>query len=126
MLLADLVATSAEVAATRSRTAKVAALARCLSETDPEDLPVVAAYLGGGLLQRRTGVGWRGVATTPPPAAHPTLTVREVHETFDRLASVAGTGSREARSALVTGLLSRATPAAQAWLRGAVTGSVRQ
>ena len=51
VLLADVVATSATVAATRSRKAKVAAIASLLSEAAPEELETVTAYVGGSLRQ---------------------------------------------------------------------------
>ena len=57
MLLADVVAISAEVAATRSRKAKVAAIAELftrVAQSDAEELETVTAYLGG----------------TAPPAPH--------------------------------------------------------
>ncbi|MGZ6745671.1 MAG: ATP-dependent DNA ligase, partial [Nocardioides sp.] len=60
MLLSHLVATSAAVAATRSRKAKVAALADLLSAAEPDERETVVSYLGGALRQRRTGLGWRG------------------------------------------------------------------
>ena len=83
MLLAELVATSAAVAATRSRKAKVAALAELLGRVEPEELEVVVSYLGGTLRQRRTGLGWRGVSDLPAPADEPSLTVLEVHDAFE-------------------------------------------
>ena len=130
MLLARVVETSQTVAATRSRKAKVAALAETLAEAKtndrPDDLEVVTAYLGGALLQRRTGVGWRGIGSTPPPAAEPSLTVAEVHEAFDHLAGLSGSGSQTVRKVAVQDLLGRATADEQAWLRGVITGNVRQ
>jgi DNA ligase-1 len=126
MLLADLVATSGEVAATRSRKAKVVALAERLGQASTDELPVVTAYLGGTVLQRRTGVGWRGLSSLPDPAAEPTLTPLEVHETLDRLASLSGPGSQEARASGVRELFGRATADEQRWLRGVLTGNVRQ
>ncbi len=45
----------------------MAALAETLAEADADDLEVVVAYLGGTLLQRRTGVGWRGIGSPPTP-----------------------------------------------------------
>ena len=68
MLLADLVATSAAVAATRSRLAKVAALAESLRRAAPDEIPIVVGYLSGELRQRRTGVGWAALRDLPPPA----------------------------------------------------------
>ncbi len=129
MLLADVVATSQTVAATRSRKAKVAAIAALLAVAateSAEELETVTAYVGGSLRQRRTGLGWRGLATLPPPATEPTLTVPEVHEAFDRVADLAGVGSQAARAAAVADLFGRATETEQAWLRGVVTGEVRQ
>jgi DNA ligase-1 len=126
MLLAEIVATSTAVAATRSRKAKVAALAEALRHARPEELETVVSYLGGTLRQRRTGLGWRGMSELPDPAAEPALTVTEVHEAFEALALIAGTGSQAARKAAVTDLFGRATRVEQAWLRGLVTGEVRQ
>jgi ATP-dependent DNA ligase I len=126
MLLAEVVATSASVAATRSRKAKVASLAATLGRAEPAEREVVTAYLGGALLQRRTGVGWRGIRTDAPPAGAPTLTPLELHETFGRLAALSGPGSRAARATEVASLFARATEPEQRWLRGVVTGSVRQ
>jgi DNA ligase-1 len=130
VLLARIVETSQAVAATRSRKAKVAALADALREAraddDPEVLEIVTAYLGGSLLQRRTGVGWRGVGAMPQPADEATLTVAEVHHAFDRIAALAGTGSQTARAEAVRDLFGRATAEEQRWLRGVLTGNVRQ
>jgi DNA ligase 1 len=126
MLLRDLVETSGVVAATRSRKAKVAALAGRLAGAEVAELPVVTAYLGGTILQRRTGVGWRGVSSLPEPADEPTLTALDVHETLDALAALSGPGSQEARASGVRDLFARATSDEQRWLRGVITGAVRQ
>jgi DNA ligase-1 len=129
MLLEDVVATSSAVAATRSRKAKVAAIAELLGRAaaeSPEQLETVTSYVGGALRQRRTGLGWRGLTSLPAPATSSSLTVAEVHEAFERLSALAGSGSQAARSAAVTELFGRATAEEQAWLRGVVTGEVRQ
>lgn len=126
MLLADLVATSQAVAATRSRKAKVAALAERLGQAQVDELPVVTAYLGGTILQRRTGVGWRGLSTLPDPGDEPSVTPLEVHQALDRLAAMAGSGSQELRASGVAELFARLTADEQAWLRGVMTGNVRQ
>src|SRR4051794_38934876 len=126
MLLADVVETSGVVAATRSRKAKVVAIAERLAHAEVAELPVVTAYVGGTVLQRRTGVGWRGLSALPQPAAEPSLGVLEVHDTLDRLAALSGPGSQEARAAGVRELFGRATADEQRWLRGVLTGNVRQ
>ncbi len=126
MLLADVVSASRDVAATRSRKAKVAALAEALARAAPEEIETVTSYLAGSLRQRRTGLGWRGVSDLPEPADSPSFTVLEVHEHFETIAALAGAGSQAARKAAVVDLFGRATEAEQAWLRGVVTGAVRQ
>ena len=126
MLLADVVATSNAVAATRSRKAKVAAIAELLARAAPDEVETVTAYLGGTLRQRRTGIGWRSVGDLPAPATGPALGVLEVHEAFETISVLAGPGSQAARSAAVGELFARATAEEQAWLRGVVTGAVRQ
>ena len=76
--------------------------------------------------QRRTGLGWRGLGELPDPASEATLEVADVDAAFERIASLAGPGSQAARAAAVEALFGLATPAEQRWLRGAVTGEVRQ
>ena len=126
MLLAEVVATSSTVAATRSRKAKVEAIAALLRVASPDDVETVTAYVGGSLRQRRTGLGWRGLSSLPAPASSPTLTVDEVHEAFETVAALSGSGSQAARASAVDELFGRATAEEQTWLRGVVTGAVRQ
>src|SRR5690242_11804757 len=94
VLLADVVSTSAAVAATRSRKEKVALLAERVAAASPDELPVVTSYLGGALLQRRTGIGFQGVRSAPSPASSPSLDVREVDAEFTRLSELSGSGSQ--------------------------------
>jgi DNA ligase-1 len=129
MLLAALVATSAAVSATRSRSAKTALLADLLRRAagaGPEDVRTATSYLAGSLRQRRTGLGWRSLKDAPPSASVPKLTVAEVHETFEQLAALGGTGSQRVRSELTARLMTRATVEEQRWLRSVVTGELRQ
>ncbi len=124
--LADVVATSARVGATRSRTAKIAAVAEALREAGSDAARIVAFYLSGALPQRRTGVGWRGLASLPAPAEQPTLTVAEVDAALEDISALAGTGSAGRRREAVNDLFARATADEQAFLRGLLTGEVRQ
>ncbi|WP_370246760.1 ATP-dependent DNA ligase [Nocardioides sp.] len=126
MLLADVVATSAAVAATRSRKEKAAHLAALLARADAGEIEIVLTYLAGAIRQRRTGVGWRSLADLPPPASAPTLEVVAVDATLERLGTFAGPGSAGARTAALAALLSAATDAEQDWLRRVLTGNVRQ
>ena len=128
MLLLDVVTVSNAVAATRSRKEKVVAIADLLrlARADAASLETVVSYLSGSLRQRRTGLGWRGVASLPEPADEATLTVTEVDAAFEALAALAGPGSQSARAEAVAALFGAATAAEQPWLRSLVTGEVRQ
>ena len=129
MLLDELVTAHATVRATRSRNTKVSALAEVLRRAAAEaseEVHIVAAYLAGALRQRRTGVGWRGLTDLPAAAMRPSLGVAEVDAFFDDISAVAGAGSRAIREALVRDLFGRATADEQAYLRGLVTGELRQ
>ena len=129
MLLSDVVAVSAAVAATRSRKAKVAAIADLLARARQDDdtsLETVVAYVAGALRQRRTGLGYRGLSALPPPAEAPTLTVSGVDAAFEALAALSGPGSQAARAEAVRALFGAATADEQPWLRGLATGEVRQ
>jgi len=126
VLLADVAATSAALAATRSRLAKRALLTDLLRRTGPDEVPVVARYLAGELRQRRTGLGWRSLQHLPAPAADPTLEVLAVDAAFERMAGLSGPGSAGARTAAAAELFGAATAGEQRFLAGLVAGDVRQ
>ena len=126
MLLAEVVAASHAATATRSRLAKTAAVAAALRAAGAADAPTVAAFLSGTLPQRRVGVSWRGLSTLPPPATEATVTVAEVDEALTALAALGGTGSGLSRQQAVMGLFGRLTEPEQQFLRGLITGQVRQ
>jgi DNA ligase-1 len=128
VLLADVVATSATVAGTRSRLAKVAALAEALrraaaaGEADP-----VVAFLVGAPRQGRIGAGWRTLFQLEvEPAAEPSLTVADLDQALAEVATTTGGGSAARRSALLTQLFGRATAAEQQFLIRLLTGELRQ
>ena len=129
MLLADLVAAYDSVRATRSRKAKVAAIAEVLAAAaagSTHEVEVATCYLSGALRQRRTGLGWRSLTDLPAPAASGSLTVLEVDATFEEMSLLAGSGSQGLRTRLVADLFGRATAEEQGYLRGLVTGELRQ
>ncbi|MEU0043895.1 ATP-dependent DNA ligase [Streptomyces werraensis] len=126
MLLSRLAQVSQEVAATSARSRKTALLAELFREAGPDDVPVVIPYLAGRLPQGRIGVGWKVLSSPVPPAAEPSLTVREVDALLTRLAKVSGPGSQAERARLVGELLGASTEAEQRFLRGLLTGEVRQ
>jgi len=126
MQLAHLAATSAEIAATRSRIAKRGFIARTIVAAEPDEIELVVTYLSGRLRQRRTGVGWASLARIPEPAAEPSLSVGDVDAAFDAIARLAGAGSAAARSRAVEALFARGTDLEQRFLRGLVFDDVRQ
>jgi DNA ligase-1 len=126
VLLADVAATSAAVAATRSRLAKRSLLVDLLPRTGPAEVPIVARYLAGELRQRRTGLGWRSLNSLPDPASEPTLEVSGVDAAFEQMAGLAGPGSGSARTVLARELFAAATADEQRLLRGLVSRDLRQ
>ena len=106
-----MVAASASVAATASRSAKVAALADLLRGLEPGEVTVAVAMLVGAPRQGRIGVGWRTIAAVDaPPAGEPGLGLLDVDRALDALAAGAGAGSAAERGRVLTALLAEATP----------------
>ncbi|WP_159672115.1 ATP-dependent DNA ligase [Streptomyces mexicanus] len=126
MLLARLAQVSREVAATSARSRKTALLAELFRQAEAEDVPVVIPYLAGRLPQGRLGVGWKVLGRRVPPAAEPTLTVREVDARLGELGKVSGPGAQAERARLVGELMGAATEDEQRFLLGLLTGEVRQ
>jgi len=95
MQLAQLVATSEAVGATRSRKQKVAELSAFLAELGPDEVEIGAAFLAGELRQGKIGVGWAAVRDAAPgeAASEPSLTLAEVDAQLSAIASVKGRGS---------------------------------
>ncbi|MGW4753963.1 ATP-dependent DNA ligase [Streptomyces chartreusis] len=126
MLLTRLARVSQEVAATSARSRKIALLAELFRDAEADDVPIVIPYLAGRLPQGRLGIGWKVLSRPVPPAAEPTLTVREVDARLTELGKVAGTGSQAERARLVGELMGAATEDEQRFLFGLITGEVRQ
>lgn len=127
MRLHDVVTSSAELAATRSRKAKTTLLAELLSGAPADELAAAVAFLTGAPTQGRIGVGWRTlVELRTDPAENPELTVGEVDRTLAELATTSGSGSAQRRATLLRSLLSRATAEEQDFLFRLLTGELRQ
>src|SRR5262245_22067532 len=118
MLLARIAQTSADVAATRSRLTKIAALADCLADAMPDEVAIAVAYLSGELPQGTVGVGWAALKDRPAPAREPTLELLEVDGAVSELQAISGKGSHAARREALTNLLARATEPEQRLLVG--------
>ena len=127
VLLADVVAASAAVTATRSRTGKAGAIAELLRRADPDEVEPVTAWLAGEPRQGRLGVGRRTLSQmVGDHAPAPSLTVAAVDRTLTELAETSGAGSAARRNALLTTLLSAATADEQQFLVRLLTGELRQ
>ncbi|HEU4348931.1 MAG TPA: ATP-dependent DNA ligase, partial [Actinoplanes sp.] len=126
LLLADLAAASADVAATAARLGKVARLAGVLGRAQPGEVAAAVAFLSGELRQRQIGVGWASLREVPGPAAEPSLRVGEVDGIFEEIGRQAGAGSQAARRELLGALFARATAGEQRFLRQLLVGELRQ
>ncbi|MCW2867534.1 MAG: ATP-dependent ligase, partial [Marmoricola sp.] len=148
MLFARLVEVSAQVAATRSRLTKrdlIAGLLREAAGPSPADavdataetpvatasdagleVELAATYLSGTLRQRRTGIGHRSLTGLPSPAEAPSVDLLEVDSALEHLSALAGAGSAASRRSGVEDLFGRLTATEQTFLRGLVTGNLRQ
>ena len=122
----EVVAASAAVGATRSRTAKAATLAALLRAAAPGEVEPATAWLAGEARQGRIGTGWRTLSgIDAPPAADPTLTVAAVDATLDALAATAGAGSTRRRAELLHDLFGAATRDEQRFLTALLGGELR-
>jgi ATP-dependent DNA ligase I len=127
MLLDELARTSEAVAATSSRSAKIAALAACLRQLRPDEIPVAVAYLAGALPHDPIRVGWATLRDLPPPAQGPAvLEVAEVDAALRRIGAAAGPGSQSARRSELETLYARATEGEQRFLTALLHGELRQ
>ena len=127
---ASLVETAAGVSSTRSRIAKVRALADVLSMASEDELPIVVGFLTGELRQRRMGVGWGSLGAVDDVAVAsdghaPPLSVLEIDNAFTVLARTTGPGSVAERTDLLGGLRARSTDAEWDLLRRLLLGELR-
>lgn len=126
MLLARLAEASRDVAATSARSRKIGLLAEVFTDTDPQLVALVIAYLAGRVPQGRIGIGWSALKDPPPPATTATLTVSGLDTALTAIAAVQGTGSQRTRRRLVEELMSVATADEQRFLTRLLLGEVRQ
>jgi len=127
MLLESLVQTSAAVAATSGRLAKIKLLADLLKQAKPDEIELAIAYLSGTIRQSKAGVGW---ATLNKARSHvgtsARLHVRDVDETLEKISKTSGKGSAGEKQRLLSALFSKATADEQDFLFRLITGELRQ
>ncbi len=125
--LAAVVDASGEVAATRSRSSKVAILAELLRSVSPGEVGICVGFLSGTPRQGRVGVGYATVyGINTAPASEPSLTVADLDRVIDEIAGDSGPGSATRRRGLLTELLARATEPEAEFVRRLMTGDLRQ
>ena len=126
-LLADVVATSEAVAATSSRSEKIAILAALFGRLDPSELPLAVGFLAGEPRQGRVGVGYHTVfALAGPAAGEALLTIEDLDRAIAEIDAVAGSGSAAVRSQRLVELFNRATEPESRFVRRLLTGELRQ
>ncbi len=128
MLLSRLVETSERAAETRSRKAKVDALAAVLRALAPDEVEPGVGFLYGELRQGRIGVGGAKLALlrSIEPTQVSTLSIAEVDAAFERIAHTSGRGSSAERERELGVLFSRATQKEQNFLVRLLLGELRQ
>jgi DNA ligase 1 len=127
MLFSELVATSSSVAATRSRTTKIEALAGLLRGLAIDEIAPAVGFLTGTPRQGRIGVGWAAVsAVDVAPSSVASLEILDLDSTLVELEGAEGAGSAAARQEILGRLISRATAAEGDFIRRLLTGELRQ
>src|SRR6266853_607666 len=128
MLLAELLAASERVAATRSRLVKIDTLAQCLRRLDASEISLGVAYLSGDTPQGKVGIGYATLkdALAAKPAGAPQLALVQIDEALTRLAQIKGEGSAAERARLLAELFARATVPEQDFLARLLLGELRQ
>jgi DNA ligase 1 len=126
-LLADVVAASNEVAATSSRSRKIAILAELLARLDPDEIPVVTGLLSGVPRQGRVGIGYAAVySADQTPAAEPSLAVGDLDRAISDVQGTTGSGSAAERRQLLDALFTRATADEADFVKRLLVGGLRQ
>ena len=125
--LADIVATSRRVTATRARSVKIRELAELLRALDPTEIESAVAWLSGELTQGRIGIGYAALqdaaSVGEPGASWPILDLeRELAE----LATIRGAGATARRAATLQTLFARASVEERAFLIALLAGELRQ
>src|ERR1700722_11664062 len=147
MLLAEVVGTSAAVAAAPGRLAKVDFIARLLREVPGDEITIATSFLSGDLTQRQIGVGYAALSDLtggfgqapaegqqpepaggqlPAPPTTPELTLTDTDRVLGQIGQLAGPGSQAERRVLLAGLLARATAPERQFLVRLLAGDLRQ
>src|SRR3954471_21300099 len=125
--LADVVQTSARVAATSSRLAKTAEIAACLRRVAPDEVEIAIAFLSGEIRQGKLTVGYSALQGARASAATvPSLDLRAVDLAFDQLKKTKGSGSGAQKQSILKAVFEKSTEEEQDFLVRLVVGELRQ
>lgn len=124
----EIVAASADVAATRSRKQKIQRIARLLCLLEPSEVRPAVGFLCGELRQGKLGVGYRTLQQlrNAPSPAQPSLSVVELDATFEELSQLAGKGSAKRQGELLLGTFARLTDDERDFVSRLIVGELRQ
>ena len=130
MLFDQLVTTSSEVAATRSRLKKTSILTEFLSQLDAEELLVAVKFLCGELRQGKIGIGGATIRKTlkalPRESDRPPLSIVQLDQTFSEIAGIKGSGSTKRRAERLEQLFLSTDDAGRSFLARLLMGEIRQ
>jgi ATP-dependent DNA ligase I len=127
--LAEVVAASRDVAATRSRKQKTERLAMLLSQLEAREVRAAVGFLCGELRQGKLGVGYRllqRLLQGAMPAPEASITVSELDATFQELSALTGKGSTKRRDELLRASFERLTSDERDFVVRLVLGELRQ
>ena len=123
-LLAELVATSAQVAGTASRLAKTRLIADFLRRLEKGEVEIAIDYLSGEIPQGKLALGYASLKSlVGSPALSAGLALHDVDKAFTELKETRGKAAREQ---IGRALLQRATSAEQDFLVRLIVGELRQ
>ncbi|WP_295821902.1 ATP-dependent DNA ligase [uncultured Microbacterium sp.] len=126
MLFGDIETALATVTNTRSRLAKIEALAALLRGLDPEEIEPAVGLLTAAPRQGRLGVGWRTLSARAGDHADTSnLTISDIDDAFSELTGIGGAGSAAVRTRLLDDLAGRATATEWHLLVRIMTGELR-
>jgi DNA ligase 1 len=128
MMLQDLVAVSASVAAAGSRLTKIGLLAGLLRRLGAEEIEIAIGALCGEPRQGRMGIGYATIwaAKDVDPIDSPGLRLHDVDEAFAQIALARGPGAAAVRQQRLRDLLRRATRTEQDFIVRLLFGELRQ
>ncbi len=115
------------MAATSSRSQKIALLAELLRRLEREEIVPAVGFLAGAPRQGRVGVGYSTIYKLEhEPLDAPSVTILDLDRAITEVQQTTGSGSAAGRSQILANLLGRATEDEADFIRRLFTGELRQ